>query len=86
MQGGPEKEDGLIQQAFKYLETVLQKPSPYEYKLSCQMIQVYYSEITDLLLPKDSRFRKLVIKTESPHNTVKVEGATMVAVDFRDAK
>ena len=86
MQGGPEKEDGLIQQAFKYLETVMQKPSSYEYKLSCQMIQVYYSEITDLLLPKDSRFRKLVIKTESPHNTVKVEGATMVAVDLLDAK
>ena len=86
MQGGPEKEDGLIQQAFKYLETVLQEPSPYEYKLSCQMIQVFYSEMTDLLLPKDSRFRKLVIKKDLVHNIVMAEGATMVAVDFMDAK
>ena len=50
------------------------------------MIQVYYSEITDLLLPQKGKFRKLIIKKDQEHNIVKVEGATMVQVDFTDAK
>ena len=42
--------------------------------------------MTDLLLPKDGRFRKLIIKKDKKQNIVKVEGATMVPVDFTDAK
>ena len=86
MQGGPGKLDGLIQQGFKYLEAVLQESSDYTYNLSCQMVQVYYSTITDLLLPKNGRLRKLVIKKDIKDNFVMVEGATIVPVDFTDAK
>ena len=50
------------------------------------MLQVYYSEITDLLLPKNGKFRKLTIKKDNELNIVMVEGATMVPVDFKDAK
>ena len=42
--------------------------------------------MTDLLLPKDGRFRKLIIKKDKKQKIVKVEGATMVRVDFTDAK
>jgi hypothetical protein len=37
-------------------------------------------------LPKDGRFRRLVIKKDIENNIVKVEGATTVAVDFTDAE
>ena len=86
MQGGPDKQDGLIQQTFKYLEKVLQEKKDFTFKVSCQMIQVYYSEMTDLLLPKKEKFRKLIIKKDQEHNIVRVEGATMVQVDFTNAK
>ena len=42
--------------------------------------------MTDLLLSRKGRFRKLVIKKDQKHNIVMVEGATMVQVDFTDAK
>ena len=42
--------------------------------------------MTDLLLPKNCRFRRLVINKDKEHNIVKVEGATMVPVYFRKAK
>jgi hypothetical protein len=42
--------------------------------------------MTDLFLPKDGRFRELVIKKHEPQNIVIVKGATMVKVDFTDAK
>ena len=42
--------------------------------------------MTDLLLPKNGTFRRLVIKKDNEHNIVMVEGATMVPVDFRQAK
>jgi len=38
MQGGPDKQDGLIQQTFKYLEKVLQEKKDFTFKVSCQMI------------------------------------------------
>ena len=42
--------------------------------------------MTDLLLSRKGRFRKLVIKKDQKHNIVMVEGATMVQEDFTDAK
>ena len=42
--------------------------------------------MTDLLLPKKGTFRKLVIKKDNKLKIVTVEGATMVPVDFIDAK
>ena len=86
MQGGPDKLDGLIQQTFNYLEAALKEKTDDEYKLSCRMITVYYFEMTDLLLPKNGRCCKLFIKKDKEHNIVRVEGATMVPVDFRQAQ
>ena len=42
--------------------------------------------MTDLLLPKKEKFRRLIIKKDQEHNIVRVEGATMVQVDFTNAK
>ena len=42
--------------------------------------------MTDLLLPKKGTFRKLVIKKDNKLRIVVVDGATMVPVDFKDAK
>ena len=42
--------------------------------------------MTDLLLPKNGRCCKLFIKKDKEHNIVRVEGATMVPVDFRQAQ
>ena len=42
--------------------------------------------MTDLLLPKKGTFRHLVIKKNNLFNIVMVEGATMVPVDFINAK
>ena len=42
--------------------------------------------MTDLLLPKKGTFRRLVIKKDNQLKIVMVEGATIVQVDFKDAK
>ena len=42
--------------------------------------------MTDLLLPKKGKFRRLIIKHDQKLNIVRVEGATLVQVDFTDAK
>ena len=42
--------------------------------------------MTDLLLPKNGVFRRLVIKKDVKLNIVIVEGATTVPVNFRKAK
>ena len=42
--------------------------------------------MTDLLLPKKEKFRRLIIKKDQEHNIVRVEGATMVQVDFTNDK
>ena len=42
--------------------------------------------MTDLLLPKKEKFRRLIIKKDQEHSIVRVEGATMVQVDFTNAK
>ena len=42
--------------------------------------------MTDLLLPNKRILRELVIKKDEEHKIVMVEGATMVKVDFTDAK
>ena len=42
--------------------------------------------MTDLLLPKKGTFRRLAIKKDKKLEIVMVEGATIVPVDFTDAK
>ena len=42
--------------------------------------------MTDLLLPKNGRCKKLAIKKDKEHSLIRVEGATTVPVDFRQAK
>ena len=42
--------------------------------------------MTDLLLPKKGTFRRLAIKKDNTLKIVIVEGATIVPVDFADAK
>ena len=42
--------------------------------------------MTDLLLPTKGTFRRLVIKKDNKLKIVMVEGATIVPVDFTDAK
>ena len=50
------------------------------------MIQLYKYKMTDLLLPKDGKSRKLFLKKHFEHNIVMVEGAAMVQVDFTNCK
>ena len=40
--------------------------------------------MTDLLLPTNGRFRRLLIQKDHLHNIIMVEGATIIQVDFQE--
>ena len=84
MSGGPDKKDGLIQQTFQFLSSKLKKKSEFEYKISCTMIQVYSSKMTDLLLDKNENFCRLIIEKDEKYDIMNVTGATKILIDFKN--
>jgi hypothetical protein len=84
MSGGPDKKDGLIQQTFAFLRSKLTEESEFEFKISCTMVQVYYSKITDLLLKKGETFRRLIIEKDEKYDITNITGATKVLIDFEN--
>lgn len=63
--GGPLKKHGLIQQSFDLMREIIMTDQTHEYEINCQMIQVYKSEVIDLLRDCDQLPRKLTIKQNS---------------------
>ena len=59
---GTNEVDGLAQLSFKYLhEELKKKQDNFKVKLKCSVIQIYYSEIVDLLMENGAQPRQIDI-------------------------
>ena len=66
LQGDPDKNDGIAQRSFRYLYEIIneQANEGCEFKVSCTMVQIYYTDIDDLLEKK----RGAVIRIEQDND------------------
>lgn len=83
LQGDYEKNEGLTQLSFRYLYDKIKELNDTEgseFKISCTMVQIYYTDIDDLLEKK----RGTVIRIEKDnHGLVSFDGAAeIVCEDF----
>ena len=56
----------------------------YRIRLSCYMVQVFYSEITDLIKPKERNTRQLNVRMDETFGIVTVDGTTILYFDLKN--
>ena len=56
----------------------------YRIRLSCYMVQVFYSEITDLIKPKERNTRQLNVRMDETFGIVTVDGTTILYFDLEN--
>ena len=68
----------------RYLNKLLRAKAKKQYRirLSCYMVQVFYSEITDLFKPHHANKRKLIVRMDETYKVVTVDNATKLYFDL----
>ena len=56
----------------------------YRIRLSCYMVQVFYSEITDLIKPKERNTCQLNVRMDQTFGIVTVDGTTILYFDLEN--
>ena len=62
--GGPKKSNGMIQQTFRFMREQMLQDSKHDYEVKCSMIQIYQSDLVDLLRENDELPRELSIRVD----------------------
>ena len=76
-------EEGVIQRAIKDIfKTIKDKKSTAT--VSCSMIELYFSQINDLLRPENQKQKNIRIKTDQKKGYVHYENATKIKMNVEE--
>ena len=75
-----------MQYSIRHLKQLLRQKKKYKYRLSCYMVQVFFSEVTDIIKPKSANTRALTIRMDENYGIVTVDGATRLYFDLENTK
>lgn len=77
MSGGAWKQNGIIQQAIRYVRSQVCELKFDKFKINCTLVQLYKSHLVDLFRRDDQLVKALSIKV-NPSGEVFIEGASVI--------
>ena len=79
---GSESEKGILREAVEHIFDAIEQETQKQFALRCSYIEIYNENITDLLVPKDSRRKSKLRIMDDTDGSVNIEGMEFFETHF----